>query len=65
MGLSPQEYRRRALGDYVRGPPVAHAQRISPSVKQADLFVVRDFHTHEECAGLIARSTPTAYPRAC
>ena len=50
--MTPLEY-RAALGDYVRNRLSRTPNAFRLPVREADLFVVRDFLTADECRGLI------------
>ena len=59
--MTPQEY-RAALGDYVRSRLSRTPNAFRLPVKQADLFVVRDFLSEEECQGLIDLIDANRFP---
>jgi prolyl 4-hydroxylase len=59
--MSPQEY-RAALGEYVRNRLSRTPNTFRLPVQQADLFVVREFLTREECEGVIAQIDSNRYP---
>ena len=61
MTLTPQAY-RAALGEYVRNRLSRMPNAFRLPVAEADLFVVRDFLTPEECAGLIERIDANRFP---
>lgn len=60
-GLSPQEY-RAAVGEYVRNRLSRTPNAFRLPVTQADLFVVRDFLTPEECDALIEIIDANRFP---
>jgi prolyl 4-hydroxylase len=53
MTMGPDDY-RAAVGDFVRNRLSRTPNSFRVPVKEADLFVVRDFLTRDECEGLIA-----------
>ena len=53
MTMAPDDY-RAAVGTYVRNRLSRTPNAFRLPVREADMFVVRDFLTPEECAGLIA-----------
>ncbi len=53
---------RAEIGDYVRNRLSRTPDCFRLPVKQADMFVVRDFLTAAECAGLIALIDANRYP---
>ena len=59
--MSPQEY-RAALGEYVRNRLSRTPNTFRLPVQQADLFVVRDFLSPEECEGVIAQIDANRFP---
>jgi prolyl 4-hydroxylase len=59
--MTPEEY-RAAVGEYVRNRLSRTPNAFRLPVKQADLFVVRDFLGDEECAGLVARIEANRFP---
>jgi prolyl 4-hydroxylase len=59
--MTPQEY-RAALGEYVRNRLSRMPNAFRLPVSQADLFVVRDFLSPEECEGVIARIDANRFP---
>ncbi len=61
MTLTPQAY-RAALGEYVGNRLSRMPNAFRLPVAEADLFVVRDFLTPEECAGLIALIDANRFP---
>lgn len=52
MTMGPDSY-RAAVGDFVRNRLARTANTFKLPVGEADMFVVRDFLTPEECSGLI------------
>ena len=59
--MTPQEY-RAAVGDYVRNRLSRTPNAFQLPVREADMFVVRDFLTPEECQGLIERIDAGRFP---
>jgi prolyl 4-hydroxylase len=59
--MTPQEY-RATLGDYVRNRLSRTPDTFRLPVKQADLFVVRDFLDAAECQGLIDLIDANRFP---
>ena len=59
--MTPQEY-RAAVGEYVRNRLARTPGAFRMPVREADLFVVRDFLTAEQCRGLIERIDANRYP---
>ena len=53
---------RIAIGDYVRNRLTRTPNAFRLPVREADMFVVRDFVTPEECAGLMALIDAGRYP---
>ena len=60
--VDPNAQYRAAVGDYVRNRLLRTPNAFRLPVKEADLFVVRDFLTPEECAGLIAMIEANRFP---
>lgn len=61
MTMGPDEY-RAAVGDYVRNRLSRTPNTFRLPVREADMFVVRDFLTPEECSGLIELIDAARYP---
>ncbi|HEX8643045.1 MAG TPA: 2OG-Fe(II) oxygenase [Allosphingosinicella sp.] len=59
--MTPEEY-RAAVGEYVRNRLARTPDTFRLPVKQADLYVVRDFLSHDECAALIAQIEANRFP---
>ena len=59
--MTPQEY-RAAVGDYVRNRLSRTPNTFRLPVREADLFVVRDFLNPDECQALIERIDADRYP---
>jgi prolyl 4-hydroxylase len=61
MTMGPDEY-RAAVGTYVRNRLSRTPGAFRLPVREADMFVVRDFLTPEECQGLIERIDSNRQP---
>ena len=59
--MAPDEY-RAAVGAYVRNRLARTPNAFRLPVREADMFVVRDFLTPEECQGLIERIDSNRQP---